>query len=109
MGRGKLLGKGDMLYTAGLNKPVRIQGAFISDDEVERLVSYVKNGEEAEYSKEIEQAIEQSDGEKPEETAEDEVDDKLAEAIGLAIDAGQISISMLQRKFASATRARAAD
>ncbi|MGI5898306.1 MAG: DNA translocase FtsK 4TM domain-containing protein [Christensenellales bacterium] len=99
-GAEKLLGKGDMLYNpAGVNKPIRVQGAFISEDEVERLTDYIKNGEEARYSAEIEDAIESGGEKKAQETAEDEVDEKLVEAIEIAVDSGQVSISMLQRKL----------
>jgi S-DNA-T family DNA segregation ATPase FtsK/SpoIIIE len=99
-GAEKLLGRGDMLYyPAWLNKPVRVQGAFISEDEVEALVEYIKNGEEAQYNSEIIDSIEQSDEARAQDQVESDVDPVLRDAIALAVGAGEVSISMLQRKL----------
>jgi len=104
-GAEKLLGKGDMLYAPqGTGKPTRVQGCFVSDDEVRSIVSYVRGNHEAEYNEDvIEQlnAVTQEEkaaaGEEPSST--EPVDEMLAKAIELAVDAGQVSISMLQRRL----------
>ncbi|MBR1708326.1 MAG: DNA translocase FtsK 4TM domain-containing protein [Clostridia bacterium] len=106
-GAEKLLGKGDMLYAPqGALKPTRVQGCFVSDEEVERIVEFVKTQHTAEYVDEITEKINTAiEAEKaPAETentgnAESKVDDMLDKAIELAIDAGQVSISMLQRRL----------
>ncbi|MPN09707.1 DNA translocase SpoIIIE [bioreactor metagenome] len=94
-GAEKLLGKGDMLfYPVGEAKPVRVQGAFISEREVEKLVSFIKEQIPALYNEEIIKEIE-------EETAicDDEVDELLKEAIRIVVDSEQASVSMLQRRL----------
>ena len=104
-GAEKLLGKGDMLfYPTGIPKPVRIQGAFVSDKEVEKIVSFLKKDGEAIYSEEIIEKIEKanvSDKEKAmlEEEGDDDVDPFLNDAIEVVIDMGQASASAIQRKF----------
>lgn len=96
-GAEKLLGKGDMLfYPVGEAKPLRVQGAFISDKEVENIVEYVKNQNDVSYDDEIIEEI-QLKGQ-PQNT-EDETDELLPKAIDLAIENQQISISMLQRRL----------
>ena len=104
-GAEKLLGKGDMLYAPqGAGKPTRVQGCFLSDDEVQRIVDHVRGQHEAEYSEDV---MEQMNSAAEEEKAEkgdapgggEPVDEMLAKAIELAIDAGQVSISMLQRRL----------
>ena len=102
-GAEKLLGKGDMLfYPSGAPKPVRIQGAFISDKEVENIVKFLKKDGETEYDAGIIESIEKS-GE-PEKAATDEEDDDntdplLDEAIDLVVETGQASTSFIQRRF----------
>lgn len=99
-GAEKLLGKGDMLfYPVGIPKPLRVQGAFISDDEVEELVSYIKRQGEPEYDDDItacsagtNKGDEKNNGEKPQ-------DELLEEAVRMVLETGQASVSMLQRKF----------
>ena len=104
-GAEKLLGRGDMLYAPqGAKKPTRVQGCFVSDDEVQRIVSFVRGNHEAEYSEDvIEQlnAVEQEEkAAAGEETSSAEpVDEMLAKAIELAVESGQVSISMLQRRL----------
>lgn len=104
-GAEKLLGKGDMLfYPTGVPKPVRIQGAYVSDKEVEKIVSFLKKDGEATYNEEIMEKIENantSDKEKAMlETEEcDDTDPFLNEAIEVVIDMGQASASAIQRKF----------
>ena len=102
-GAEKLLGKGDMLfYPSGAPKPVRIQGAFISDKEVENIVKFLKKDGETEYDAGIIESIEKS-GE-PEKAAadegdEDDTDPLLDEAIDLVVETGQASTSFIQRRF----------
>ncbi|MDD4088480.1 MAG: DNA translocase FtsK [Tissierellia bacterium] len=95
-GAEKLLGKGDMLYhPIGLPKPVRIQGTFISDDEIKRVVDYIKEQQiEIKISKqnEIIKEIESS-------TTTEEVDEYLEQAIETVVNDGQASVSYIQRKF----------
>lgn len=95
-GAEKLLGKGDMLYhPIGLPKPVRIQGTFISDDEIKRVVDSIKEqqieiktGKQNEIIKEIEN-----------QTNTEEVDEYLEQAIDMVVNDGQASVSYIQRKF----------
>lgn len=95
-GAEKLLGKGDMLfYPVGESKPIRIQGAFISDREVEEIVEAVKQTGEASYQEEVIQSI---DVPRVEIESSDE-DEFLIEAINLTKGKDKISISMLQRYF----------
>ena len=96
-GAEKLLGKGDMLfYPVGESKPLRIQGAFISEEEVERVVSFVKGQKEhPEYKTEILDEI-NTVSTPTEEVLEDEL---LEEAIKIVIEAGQASTSLVQRKL----------
>lgn len=98
-GAEKLLGKGDMLFNPiGANKPVRIQGAFISDEEVEELVAFVKQQGQPEYN-DLVTKVEEAEG-KSEDTSRDEVRDELLErAVDLVMESGQASVSMLQRRF----------
>ncbi len=98
MGAEKLLGKGDMLYLPfGASKPIRLQGAFISDSEVERLVEFVKGDEEAEYDEEIMERLEHAD--EPEADDPGDSDDLLSQAIEIVVDSGQASVSMIQRRL----------
>ena len=106
VGAEKLLGKGDMLfYPTGASKPTRIQGAFVSDDEVEKIVSFVKSNGEATYNEDILDTIENS-GKPDKEIQEtnskesgEKVDEHLMEAIELVIETGQASTSFIQRRF----------
>ena len=99
-GAEKLLGKGDMLFAPiGANKPIRIQGAFISDDEVEKLVEFVKAQREPEYDNTVTQEAEK---EAEKETSDDNDvyrDELLERAVNLVMESGQASVSMLQRRF----------
>lgn len=105
-GAEKLLGRGDMLFRpVGANKPNRIQGCFVSDEEVERVVEFVKSGGKANYDDNIMLEIErQAAIEKqqrtgvPEEGANDD-DPVLDEAIKVVVELGQASTSLLQRKL----------
>lgn len=95
-GAEKLLGKGDMLfYPVGANKPVRLQGAFISDDEVEEVVTFVKSQvEEVKYTEDIIEDINKGIN-----MESSDADDLLSDAIELVLNSNQASASMLQRKF----------
>lgn len=99
-GAEKLLGKGDMLFhPIGANKPIRIQGAFISDDEVESLVNFVKTQGEPEYDESVTAAEEEAVATTEEEKEEEPRDEYLERAVDLVMDSGQASVSMLQRRF----------
>lgn len=104
-GAEKLIGKGDMLYEPmGASKPTRVQGCFISSDEVEEVVAFIKNSNKAEYSddimKEIEKQAEKNEGgDQGIFAADEDSDDMLESAIDIAVDAGQISTSLLQRRL----------
>ncbi len=102
-GAEKLLGKGDMLfYPSGVPKPVRLQGAFISDGEVEKIVDFLKKDGEVTYNDDILEKIEKansSDRELAENSEDDEADPFLAEAIEAVIEIGSASASLIQRKF----------
>ena len=102
-GAEKLLGKGDMLfYPAGAPKPTRIQGAFVSDKEVEKIVDFVKNNGEATYNDDILKQIENANSTDKEIDAGDEDDNTdplLMEAIDVVVETGQASTSFIQRRF----------
>lgn len=106
-GAEKLLGMGDMLYSPiGSNKPLRVQGCYISDDEVEQLCDFIKNQGESDYSEEIQKEIESKavqdktsskftdDGEPGE-----NLDPLFAEAVDVVLENGKASTSFLQRKL----------
>ena len=106
VGAEKLLGKGDMLYyPTGAAKPTRIQGAFVSDEEVEKIVSFVKTNGEATYNEDILDSIEKSGKTDKEiqdtnsKDPDDNTDEHLMEAIDLVVETGQASTSFIQRKF----------
>ena len=103
-GAEKLLGRGDMLFDpSGASKAIRVQGAFISDDEVTDLVSFVKDGGSAKYDEGVIEALERVDAaekkQKDEDKPDEDSDPLLMDCIELAVDAGQISASMIQRKY----------
>ncbi|MDO4618050.1 MAG: DNA translocase FtsK [Clostridia bacterium] len=104
VGAEKLLGKGDMLYhPTGKASATRVQGAFVNDSEVEALVDFVKgNAEQTHYSHDLEEHIERISTGEHGVTDEDEADDAdalLPDAIELALELGQISTAMVQRKL----------
>ena len=103
-GAEKLLGKGDMLYhPTGLSQPLRVQGAFISDGEVENIVTFIKEHcEVTHYSQEVEEHLDKiASGDISSEESADEFDgdELLPEAIQLASELGQISTAMIQRRL----------
>ena len=104
VGAEKLLGKGDMLfYPSGAPKPVRVQGAFVSDEEVEKIVSFVKSNGEATYNEDILETIEngnKTDKEiSQEQDPDDDTDPFLMDAIDVVVETGQASTSFIQRRF----------
>lgn len=102
-GAEKLLGKGDMLFfPAGAPKPTRVQGAFVSDSEVEKIVDFVKSNGTANYSEDILESIEKNnktDKELAEAANDDDTDPLLMEAIDLVVETGTASTSFIQRKL----------
>ena len=96
-----------MLFSpVGSNKPNRIQGCFVSDEEVEKVVNYLKSDHRSEYDEQVIEEIErQAAKEKasksglPEDAVEDDGDPMLNEAIELVVELGQASTSLLQRKM----------
>ena len=104
VGAEKLLGKGDMLFfPAGASKPSRVQGAFVSDDEVEKIVDFIKQNGTATYSEDILETIENNNKTDKEIAMEKDEDDDtdpfLMDAIETVVETGQASTSFIQRKF----------
>ena len=104
-GAEKLLGHGDMLFAPnGNNKMQRVQGAWVSDEEVSSIVEYIKARHDADYDEDvIDHMNRPDDGEAPNPGTEDDkdsgADELLPQAIEMAVEAGQMSISMLQRRL----------
>ena len=109
-GAEKLVGKGDMLFAPiGSGKPLRVQGCFVSDGEVEAVTSYVKDNYVADYDQTVLADIEkkaQQTGKKPAAVAEAEPnaeelegDEMLPAAVDVILETGQASVSMLQRRL----------
>jgi len=109
-GAEKLIGQGDMLYSPiGAGKPIRVQGAFVSDDEREEVINFIKASSEPEYSAEILDQIEKaaaddkSGGNAAERSADDSIladyDELLPDAVGVILETKQASVSMLQRRL----------
>ena len=106
VGAEKLLGKGDMLYfPSGASKPTRVQGAFVSDEEVEQIVNFVKSNGTAVYSEDILDTIENGGKDEQiknlaaDQADEDDTDPFLQDAIDTVVETGQASTSFIQRKF----------
>ena len=103
VGAEKLLGKGDMLFfPAGAPKPSRVQGAFVSDDEVEKIVDFIKSNGTATYSEDILESIENSNKTDKDVNDLDDGDDTdplLDEAIETVIETQTASTSFIQRRF----------
>lgn len=94
-GAEKLIGKGDMLfYPMGASKPLRVQGAFISDSEIDKLVEFIKAQSHPQYNDAVQQAQTESRG--GGEFFEDEL---MQQALEMVLETGQASASMLQRRF----------
>ncbi|RAV22768.1 FtsK/SpoIIIE family DNA translocase [Paenibacillus contaminans] len=95
VGAEKLLGRGDMLYLpVGASKPVRVQGAFLSDQEVESVVTFVRNQEQANYQEEMVPQLEEQT--EQENLFEDELYDQ---AVQIVLEGKQASVSLLQRRM----------
>lgn len=106
-GAEKLVGKGDMLYAPlGEGKPRRVQGCFITAEEIERVVEFIKETGEASYSEDVIRQIEQVVQEKdkkgspaPDAAPADDADELLPAAVEVVLETGQASVSMLQRRL----------
>lgn len=95
-GAEKLLGRGDMLFLpVGMSKPIRVQGAFLSDPEVEAIVAYARSQGEAEYKPELVPELDDSGNGQNEE----QLDELFDQAVGIVVDAKQASVSLLQRRM----------
>ena len=96
-GAEKLVGKGDMLFNPmGMGKPIRVQGAFVSDAEVHKVIEFVKGQvDKTEYNEDVLSKIERSNVQE----GADDTDELLPDAIDLVVNSGQASVSMLQRRF----------
>lgn len=109
VGAEKLVGKGDMLYAPiGSGKPLRVQGCFVTDGEVEKVAEFVKANSATDYNQEVLEEIEkkaQQTGKKPgaaePEPSEEELegDEMLPAAVDVILETGQASVSMLQRRL----------
>ena len=111
MGAEKLVGKGDMLYAPlGQGKPKRVQGCFITDGEVQDIVTFIKSSSEAEYSDSVMAEIDKkaaesgksgsgSSGSAAAETDSSDGDEMLPAAVDVILETGQASVSMLQRRL----------
>jgi len=107
-GAESLIGRGDMLFSpTGAPKPMRVQGCYASDEEIEGVTAYIKKNHHAQYNEEIEEKIRRIAAEEMDKNSKDagdgdgdiEIDEKMEEAIKFVIDAGQASTSMLQRRL----------
>ena len=104
-GAEKLLGRGDMLYAPqGTNKPTRVQGCFVDDEEVQRVVECVKAQHTASYNQEVIEMLdsageEEKGSEDNAPPADQKIDEVFEQAVQRALEDGQTSISMLQRRL----------
>ena len=103
-GAEKLLGRGDMLFApVGCNKPIRVQGCYVTDREIEKVVNSIKMTEESNYDEEIAKEIEKGavldSSVKGDAKSEGSVDPMMAEAVKCVVEAGQASTSLLQRRL----------
>ncbi|MGB7605160.1 MAG: DNA translocase FtsK, partial [Lutisporaceae bacterium] len=99
-GAEKLLGKGDMLfYPVGEAKPLRVQGAFVSENEIDRLVNNIKAQVPPSYSDEIMKGLEKHSEDVEKSENDSETDELLPSAIEMVVGSGQASIMMLQRRL----------
>lgn len=95
-GAEKLIGKGDMLfYPLGASKPLRVQGAFISDSEIDEMVEFIK----AQGGPNYDEAVQKAQSENPEDSVDFFEDELMRQAIDMVLETGQASTSMLQRRF----------
>lgn len=105
-GAEKLIGRGDMLFMpVGANKPTRIQGCFVTDEEIENVVTFIKNSSESNYDDEVAQEIETKALENSEDDSIDadgggySEDPMFEKAVECVLEAGQASTSLLQRRL----------
>jgi S-DNA-T family DNA segregation ATPase FtsK/SpoIIIE len=103
-GAEKLLGNGDMLFSpVGTQKPIRVQGAFVSDSEIESIVEYIKKSGEGEYDQKIADEIEKNavaeKGSNSTTESHSDQDPMMEDAIKCVVEAGQASTSLLQRRL----------
>ena len=103
-GADKLLGRGDMLYfPTGISAPIRVQGCFLSDPEIERIVDFIGANSRAEFDPDVMEALERQEEDHSDVLddggSDGSVDELLEEAIDMVITDGQASISMLQRRL----------
>lgn len=104
-GAEKLLGRGDMLFSpVGSPKPIRVQGCYVTDREIEKVIDFIKNSQESKYDSKIAAEIEKnavSDNSKGNDSAgaEGSTDPMMNEAIKCVVEAGQASTSLLQRRL----------
>ncbi|CAM3933373.1 DNA translocase FtsK [Paenibacillus alkaliterrae] len=95
VGAEKLLGRGDMLFLpVGMSKPIRVQGAFLSDQEVETLVTYARDQAEAEYKEDLVPEVEEESAD-----GEEMLDELYDQAVQIILEAKQASVSLLQRRM----------
>ena len=96
VGAEKLLGRGDMLFLPmGASKPIRVQGAFLSDNEVEAVVGYARGQAEAEYNEDLVPEIDDSEPD----AADEILDELFDQAVQIVLEAKQASVSLLQRRM----------
>ncbi|MCI3919486.1 DNA translocase FtsK [Paenibacillus sp. TRM 82003] len=94
-GAEKLLGRGDMLFVpVGASKAVRVQGAFLSDNEVEAVVTFCRDQEQAQYREELVPEVQEA-----EDGGDDQLDELFDQAVGIVVEAKQASVSLLQRRM----------
>ena len=100
-GAEKLLGRGDMLFSPlGVQKPMRVQGCFIDDREIEAVVDFIRKAASAEYDESVMEEIERGGAaEQTESSEEPEGDPMIPEAVRCVVEAGQASTSLLQRRL----------
>ncbi|MBQ3405191.1 MAG: DNA translocase FtsK, partial [Oscillospiraceae bacterium] len=108
-GAEKLVGNGDMLFkSVGSSKPVRLQGTWVSDDERERIIDFIKDNGTVDYAEDVIAQIEKAAAEKSsgssnaaeiENDRDDDSDPLLPQAVEVVIEMGQASVSMLQRRL----------
>ena len=96
-GAEKLMGRGDMLFhPLGMAKPLRLQGAFIHDGEVERLTAFLKQDGEPEYDKQV---LKEVEADERSDSKNREVDELFMRAVEIGLEYGQVSTSMIQRRL----------
>jgi DNA segregation ATPase FtsK/SpoIIIE, S-DNA-T family len=102
-GAEKLLGRGDMFYyPTGAKAPLRVQGCYVSDQEIASVVDYIGDNSETDYDESINEVIESPDVDEADsaDNADDSgTDDRLQDAVEMVLTDGQASISMLQRRM----------